>query len=158
VLEQDEPRPTYLSEADQRIRHDLTQMVVRQLMPSGVESYEAGCVSLSGEGIVTKTWSQFSVGGLHLCLAILAQGYLQAGDEALGIRALELAVDALRSADKADPALSDVDPENHRNAARILVHLANLYRQEGRQQEADALLAEARGWAPELFKPTSGGP
>jgi hypothetical protein len=158
VPEEDEPTPTYLSEADQRIRHDLTQMVVRQLMPSGVESYEAGCVSLSGEGIVTKTWSQFSVGGLHLCLAILAQGYFEQDDTKLGIHALELAVDALRAADGADPALSESDPENHRNAARIVAHLADVRWRQGRQQEAETLLAEARGWAPELFKPTEGDP
>jgi tetratricopeptide (TPR) repeat protein len=149
-----EPAPAYLSQADQRIRHDLTQMVVRQLMPEGVESYEAGRVWVSDYKTVTKTWSQFSVGGLHLCLAILAQGYMQQGDVALGRHALELAVEALRSADKADPALSDSDPENHRNAARILAYLADSREQEGRQQEAEALLAEARRWAPELFEPT----
>jgi tetratricopeptide (TPR) repeat protein len=147
-----EPAPAYLSEADQRIRHDLTQMVVRQLMPAGVESYEAGRVWLSGEKTVTKTWSEFSVGGLHLCLANLAQGYFRKGDAALGTRAMELAVEALRSADKSDPALSDSDPENHRNAARILADLAGIYWEQGRQAEAYTLLAEARGWAPELFE------
>lgn len=121
-------------------------------MPSGVESYEAGHVWVSDEKTVTKTWSQFSVGGLHLCLAILAQGYGQQGDASLVTRALELAAEALRSADKADPALSEADPENRRNAARILAHLASLYRQQGRQSEAQALLTEARGWAPEMFE------
>jgi tetratricopeptide (TPR) repeat protein len=151
-----EPTPAYLSQADQRIRHDLTQMVVRQLMPAGVESYEAGRVWLSDEQTVTKTGSQFSVGGLHLCLATLAQGYLQGGDEALGTRALELAVKALRSADKGDPGLSDSDPENHRKAAHILAYLARVYWEQGRQEEAHALLDEARSWAPELFEPTEG--
>jgi hypothetical protein len=28
---------------------------------------------VSDEKIVTKTWSEFSVGGLHLCLALLAE-------------------------------------------------------------------------------------
>jgi tetratricopeptide (TPR) repeat protein len=156
VPEEGEAAPAYLSEADQRIRHDLTQMVVRQLMPSGVESYEAGRVWVSDEKTVTKTWSEFSVGGLYLCLAMLAQGYFQQGDAVLGRRALEMAVEALRSADKADPALSDSDPENHRNAARILVHLAEVYWEQGRQEEAEALLAEAYGWAPELFEPKEG--
>ena len=156
VPREGEPAPVYLSPFDQRIRHDLTQMVVRQLMPRGVESYEAGRVWVTEQKTVTKTWSEFSVGGLHLCLAILAQGYLQQGDAALGQRALELAVDALRSADEADPALSDSDPENHRNAALILAHLAEVYWGQGRQEEAQALLAEARTWAPELFEPTEG--
>lgn len=152
VPEEGEPTPIYLSQADQRIRHDLTQMIVRQFMPGNVESYEAGRVWLSGEKTVTKVWSQFSVGGLHLCLAVLAQGYLKDGDTALGMRALEVAVDALHSADKADPALSSTDPENRRNAARILSHLASFYQAQGRQSEAQALLAEARGWAPEMFE------
>jgi hypothetical protein len=43
------------------------------------------------------------------------------------------------------------------NAARILAHLANVYWQEGRQQEAEDLLAEARDWAPVLFKPATRG-
>jgi hypothetical protein len=146
-----DPTPVYLSPSDQRIRHDLTHMVIRQLMPRGVESYEAGRVWVSDKKIVTKTWSEFSVGGLHLYLAMLAQGYLQQGDAALGQRALELAVDALRSADEADPALSDSDPENHRNAARLLARLAHVYWEQGRQKEAQVLLAEGRRWAPELF-------
>jgi hypothetical protein len=152
VPKKGEPTPTYLSQADQRIRHDLTQMIVRELMPSGVESYEAGRVWVSNEKTVTKTWSQFSVGGLHLCLAVLAQGYSQKGDTALAMRALELAAEALRSADKDDPALSSADPENRRNAARILAHLASLYQQQGRQSEVQALLAEAHAWAPEMFE------
>jgi len=152
VPKEGEPTPVYLSEAEQRIRLDLTQMVVRQLMPGGVESYEAGRVWLSDRKTVTKTWSEFSVGGLHLCLAVLAQGYMQKDDAALSTRALELAADALRSADKADPALSNADPENRRNAARILVHLASLYQQQGRQSEVQGLLAEAHGWAPEMFE------
>lgn len=152
VPKEGEPTPIYLSQADQRIRHDLTQMVIRQLMPGDVESYEAGRVWLSDEGTVTKLWSQFSVGGLHLCLAVLAQGYLQKGDNALGTRALELAIEALHSADKADPALSNDNPENRRNAARMLTHLASLYQGQARQSEAQALLAEAHGWAPEMFE------
>jgi hypothetical protein len=146
-----EPTPSYLAPADQRIRHDLTQMVVRQLMPTGVASYEAGCVFLSDENTVIKLWSNFTVGGLHLCLARLANGYLQQGDLALGRRALELAVEALRSADPADPSLSDAEPANHLNAGRVLANLAAVYGQEGRQEEAQALLAEAYSWAPELF-------
>jgi tetratricopeptide (TPR) repeat protein len=157
VPREGEPTPAYLSEADQRIRHDLTQMVVRQLMPAGVESYEAGRVWVSEEKTVTKTWSEFTVGGLHLCLAVLARGYWQQDDAALGKRALELAVEALRSADESDPALSDSDPENHRNAARILAWLADVYWEEGRREEAQALLAQARVWAPELFEPTTRG-
>ena len=156
VPREGDPTPVYLSPSDQRIRHDLTQMVVWQLMPGGVESYEAGRVWVSDERTVTKTWSEFSVGGLHLCLAMLAQGYLQQGDAALGRRALELAVDALRSADEADPALSDSDPENRSNAARILASLAGVYWEQGRQEDAQALLAEARTWAPELFEATEG--
>ena len=156
VPQEGEPTPVYLSQADQRIRHDLTQMVVRQLMPGGVESYEAGRVWMSGEETVTKIGSRFSVGGLHLCLATLAQGYLREGTSALGERALELAVEALRSADKADPSLSDSDPANHRNAARILAHLARVYWEQDRQEEAEALLDEAYTWAPGLFEPTEG--
>ena len=67
-------------------------------------------------------------------------------------RALELAVEALHSADQADPALSAADPENRRNAARILAVLAAVYDEQGRQDEAQALVAEARGWAPEIIK------
>jgi hypothetical protein len=156
VPREGEPTPAYLSQADQRIRHDLTQMVVRQLMPGGVESYEAGRVWLSDKKTVTKIGARFSVGGLHLCLATLAQGYIRQGDEGLGTRALELAAGALRSADKADPSLSDSDPENHRKAALMLAYLARLYWEQGRQEEAHALASEARTWAPEVFESEEG--
>ena len=73
VPQEGEPVPAYLTEANQRITLDLTQMIVRQLMPGGVESYEAGKVWTSEKGTVTKTWSKFSMRGIHLCLAILAQ-------------------------------------------------------------------------------------
>ena len=72
----------------------------------------------------------------------------------LGTRALEKAVEALRSADQADPALSADDPENRRNAARVLANLALLYQDQGREAESSALLKEAYGWAPELFRPS----
>ena len=152
VPKEEKPVPTYLSEANQRITLDLTQMIVRQFMPGGVESYQGGRVWTSEEGTVTKTWALFSVGGIHLCLAVLAQRYLEQDDLALGTRALEEAVEALRSADKADPALSDADPENRRNAARILAQLASLYQQTGRQGRAQALFKEAYTWAPEVFE------
>jgi len=152
VPQEDEPTPAYLSPADQRIRHDLTQAVVRQLMPAGVDSYEAGCVFLSDEETVIKLWSNFEVGGLHLGLARLANGYLRQGDVALARRALELALEIMRSANPADPTLSDSDPANQLNAGRILANLAIVYEQEGRREEAQALLVEARSRAPKLFE------
>jgi hypothetical protein len=83
---------------------DLTQMIVRQLMPGGVESYEAGRVWTSEKGTVAKAL-------------------------------------ALRSADKADPALSEDDPENRRNAARVLANLAILYQGDDRdRREGDRSL------------------
>ena len=98
-----DPLPVYLSELNQRVRLDLTHMVVRQLMPRGVESYEAGRVWSTGRGTVIKTCSEFVVGGLHLCLAELAQGYLQERNSELCTRALELAAAALRSAGERGP-------------------------------------------------------
>lgn len=150
--EEGEPAPDYLSAADQRIRHDLTQMIVRQFMPAGVDSYEAGRVWLSGEGVVSKTWSQFSTGGLHICLTHLAGEYFRRSEAALELRAMELAVDALRAGDKRDPSLSAADPDNAHNAAQVLARLAELYEHQGRQAEAQALFAEARAWAPEVLE------
>ena len=146
-----DPVPPYLAQADQRIRHDLTLRVVRQLMPSGVQSYEAGCVYLADENRVIKLWSDFEVAGLHQHLALLAQGYIQQGDVPLGRRALELAVDAVHSAKEGDPTLSADDPENLQYVGWILYNLSVVYRQEGRLKEARAAYAQARNWAPELF-------
>ncbi|MDH7486338.1 MAG: hypothetical protein QHJ81_08670 [Anaerolineae bacterium] len=144
-------QPALPPEADQRIRLDLTHMSVRQFMPRGVESYECGRVWTSARDTVSKTWSDFSVGGLHLCLAILGHGYLKRGEQDLGVRAFELAVDALRTADKDDPALSEDNPANRRKAASVLLELAQLYEQQGRLSEAESLAEEAYGWAPEFF-------
>lgn len=57
----------------------------------------------------------------------------------------------LAPADPADPSLSDSESANRLNAGRVLANLAIVYEQEGRQEEAQALLAEAHSWAPELF-------
>jgi len=145
-------QPALPPEADQRIRLDLTHMIVRQLMPHGVESYECGRVWTSAKDTVTKTGSDFSVGGLHLCLAMLGQGYLERGEQDLGVRAFELAAEALRTADKRDPALSEEDPDSRRKAALVLARLAWLYQQQGRLSEGESLAEEAYGWAPEFFE------
>ncbi|MFQ5342292.1 MAG: tetratricopeptide repeat protein [Anaerolineae bacterium] len=140
------------SEMEQRVRLDLTHKIVRQFMPNGVESYECGRVWTSSEEVVSKTWSMFSTGGLHLVLAGLGTGYLERGDRDLGICAYELAVQEIRSRTSEDPTFSTADPQNCDNVARILTGLAYLYRQQGRIDDADKLSEEAFNWAPESFK------
>jgi len=144
-------QPALPPEADQRIRLDLTHMLVRQFMPHGVESYQFGRVWTSAPGTVAKTWSDSAVGGLHLCLAALGQGYLERGERDLGVRAFELAVEAIRTADEHDPTLSKDDPDNRRKAALVLALLASLYQQQGRLSEVESLAEEAYDWAPEFF-------
>ena len=143
--------PVVPSEREQRVRLHLTQTLVSQLMPGGVESYQCGHVWASGETEVSKTWTKFSIGGLHLVLAGLGTEYFERGDLDLAICAYELAAQEIRSSASIDPTLSKAVPDNCYKAARILMFLAFQYHDQGRIDLADGFVKEALTWKPDLF-------
>jgi hypothetical protein len=133
-------------EADQRVRLDLTQVMVRHYMPEGVESYELGAVRTTDDGVL-KTFSQFAVIGVQVALAHLSQQYLEQGDREAGLRALEMAVEEIHTLRDYDPSLAEFDPELREVTTRILVAFADFTEGEGRTAEAEELRREAEVWA-----------